>query len=41
MNSNATVRAMGDARAKNLSAVYNEIIATNKFDNFDMVCLNK
>jgi len=37
MNSNATVRAMGDKWAATLSAIYQEIIDTHTYKNFDMI----
>jgi hypothetical protein len=36
MNSNATVREIGQQRADELSAVYSEIIGNYTFQNFDM-----
>jgi len=37
LNPNETVRNLTSERAANLSAVYNEIIANNSYNNFDMV----
>lgn len=37
MNSNSTVRAAGDKRAAELSALYPKILSQHKFNNFDTV----
>jgi len=37
MNANQTVRETGDAWALKLSAVYDQVISTHKYPNFDMV----